>query len=139
MYKGVFHSLPQQNMKEKLADTVLTDSSIPVQECSSTVDNITSSEQAGAWCEKVNYFSIEHAAQEPEDSKDTHCGLKRYKKVGTATTIDTSDTLDLDTSESTTTGSKVTFDSPCQTNLSTIDPETGSEDEKGDTEPTLEK
>jgi len=65
--------------------------------------------------------------------------LKRYKQLRTANTIDTSDDLDLDISDnSTTTGTKVTFESLCHTNLSTLDLESGSENEHGETEPTLE-
>jgi len=127
----------QQKANKKPVDTTITDSSIPVQEGASAVDDNMSSGQAGACCGKVNDFSIKHAARELEDSQDTHSGLTRYQKVGTATTFDTSDTLVLDTSVCTTACPKVTFDSFCQTNLSTIDPNTRSEDDEGDSEPTL--
>jgi len=130
----------QQKVKEKPTDATVPDSSIPVHEGASGVDDITSSEQAGAWGGKVDDFSIEQAPQELEDSQDTHRNLTRYQKVGTAATIDTSDTLDHVTRVCTTAGQIVAFESLCQTNLSTIDPDTDPEDdEKGDSEPTLKE
>jgi len=134
-------AVSQQKVKEKPTDATVPDSLIPVHKGASVVDEITSSEQAGACVGKADDFSIEQAPQELKDSQDTRRDLTRYQKVGTAATIDTSDTLDLDTSVCTTAGPKVTFDSLCQTNLSTIDPDTDPEndDKESDSEPTLKE
>jgi len=72
---------------------------------------------------KTDDILIEQVPPELEDSQDTHSGLTRYQRC-TAATVDTSDTLDINTSVYTTASPEVSFDIFCQQACQLFDPTT---------------